>query len=144
MLYDGADEVTIHVIDLKARIEAITIAAGKTVYAYSQDEFLDSAKELRFPAVGIFYTGLATNGDRRAEAGELQFDLVVADDASSGCTTVDASGATTLLSLIRQALKTKTVETEKSWDFKTEVPFDLGEANKIGYIQRWTAIVTKV
>lgn len=148
MLYDGADEVTLHVVDLKQRIEGVAGALGKTVYSYEQDEFLAKAKELQFPAVGIFYGGLqpnATNG-RRSESAEMIYDLIIVDDtSSSGCknSSGNTSGATTLLSLIRKELHEPATAEELSWDFKSEAPFDIGEKYKIAYIQRWTAILTK-
>lgn len=148
MLYDGVDEATAHAADLIQRIDKIATATGKAIYAYEQDQFLAKAKELQFPAVGIFYNGLNANTDkgRRSESGEMVFDLIIVDDTSgSGC--FSASGttttATTLLSLIRQELFEPTIALEKSWDFKSELPFDLGEKNKIAYVQRWTAILTK-
>ena len=146
MLYDGEDEVSLHAADLETRIEKIATATGKAIYAYSQDEFLAKAKTLQFPAVGIFYSGLATTGDRRSESGEMQFDLIIVDDVggSGGCSSTGGTvTATTLLSLIRQELFDRLIETEKQWDFKSEIPFELGEKYKIAYIQRWTAIVCK-
>jgi len=145
MLFDGEDIVEAHVLDLKTRIETIGEATGKTVYAYDQEEFLDKAKILQFPAVGIFYAGLNIIGDKRSESGELLFDLVIADDTISGCGKgSDTTGATTLLSLIRQVLNEVVISTEKHWSFKSEASFDLGEKTKIGYLQRWSAVVTKM
>ena len=145
MLYDAVDEVADHVTDIKTRLNNIAEAVGKSIFAYSQEEFLNKAKELQFPAVGIFYAGILPEGDRRSQNAELIFNLVVADDPSSGgCTTlVDQSKTTTLLAELRKEMKLVTAATQKSWSFVSELPFPLSDNSKLAYIQQWTAVLTK-
>lgn len=146
MLYDGVDEVDNHAQDLATRIEKIAKALGKTIYAYNQDDFLSKAKKLQFPAIGIFYGGLASAGGTRSNSGSIKFDLIIVDDVggAGGCSSDGGTlTATTLLSLIRQELYERDIEGEKQWSFKSEVPFDLGDKNKIAYVQSWVAIVCK-
>jgi hypothetical protein len=146
MLYDGSDIINSYASDLKDRVGAITGLTGKAIYAYTQDEFMNKAKKLLFPAVGIFHAGTATlnPNTRRSVTAEMVFNLIVVDTGKvSMIDGVDSEPTRRLLSLIRQALHNSTTGTQKIWSFISESPFDIGDKDKIAYVQRWSAIVSE-
>jgi hypothetical protein len=146
MLYDGEDIINSHVLDIKKRVGSLKSANGKMVYAYTQEEFLNKAKKMLFPAIGIFFISTTTLNPitRRSTVAEIIFNLIIVDDTKGNISDgLDAEATRILLAAIRKELHHHTSKDQKVWSFLAELPFDVGEKNKVGYLQRWSAIVTE-
>lgn len=134
------------VASLVASLQSVAGVKG-AFHALTEEELMDKAKVLQYPAAGVIYEGMRGGGDsgkathRVGLSADLTVSLVILYNSKAvlGQTAMDALKleALELLDLIRNTIRDTRGPSQHFWRFISEAPA-LEKNGVVLYIQRWS------
>jgi hypothetical protein len=124
--------------DLATKIDSLNEFGQKIFAVYSEDDLFDKSKHLKFPAVGLMYEGMVSEGDpsRQGLSATLKVVVVLVLDGKTIANMDRKNDAARLLDAIRSSILRTNSPTQHKWRFASETP--MGELNGVLlYLQRW-------
>ena len=141
-----ADIATQCVNDILARAKATGKFGAKgdekVFFVYAEEDLFNKAKLVKFPAVGIMYEGIRSNGKDSGTgmASDCYVAIAVLVNAGSIGAADQKNEAASILDALRDGIKLSKAPSSHKWKFVSETP--AGEINgALVYVQRWSCPV---
>lgn len=133
--------------DVEAKLQTVSSLNKDAIFnVYTDAQFLELAKNHNFPAVGVWYEGLAPLPDSsgRGLSSTLGMSIFVLGQSTTYDSILeDKHDITQILDDIRGAIRHTQSPSGHPWRFVSEAPYPISEDIFV-YIQRWasTTILT--
>jgi hypothetical protein len=138
------DKVQLCLVDLQTKMASIQAVTEQVAFAYTIEQMLDNALNVKLPALTIVYEGLSpvdNVGQKQGLSSKALFGVYLL--SCQGTPTNPLAGALTMLKSMRTAVMKLQAPSGHPWIFEGEAPttIDLPIESGLVYRQAWSTMV---